>query len=109
VNPDRRQTRWVAWLALVCILLLLAAIMAQAAHVCGASLFGASSATQLRPASSSSTLCLICLMAQSAAAAFVFAVLCPTLRHSLDVRSPQIAPRSLLDSFHLYVRPPPAS
>jgi hypothetical protein len=109
VNFEHRQPGWVARLVLACILLLLAATFAQAAHVCGLSIFGASSATQLRPASATSTLCLICLMAQSAVAAFVFAVLSPALHHSLVVRSPQVAPRSLLDSFRLYVRPPPVS
>jgi hypothetical protein len=109
VSFEPRQPGWVARLALVCILLLPAATVAQAAHVCGVSIFGASSATQLRPASATSTLCLICLMAQSAVAAFVFAVLSPVLRYSLVLRSPQVAARSLLDSFRLYVRPPPVS
>jgi hypothetical protein len=109
VRLEHRQPGWVTHFALACILLLLAATVAQAAHVCGLAVFDASSATQLRPASATSTLCLICLMAQSAVAAFVFAVLSPVLRYRLVARSPQVAPRSLLDSFRLYVRPPPLS
>ncbi len=59
------------------------------------------------PASSGSPVCLICLMAPSTSAivllvAFFIMALSPVFVGGLQVR-----PRPFLDSFQLYIRPPP--
>lgn len=99
---------WAAWLGATCILFLLVANTVQATHVCGLLVTEASGSVELSAASANGALCLTCLMAQSAAAAIVFLGLFPAQLRSAVVRPPQVRPRSLLHSFTLYVRPPPA-
>jgi hypothetical protein len=110
VKLQRGKTGWAAWLGAACIVLLLVGTTAQAVHFCGVPAVGSGGTAQLSAVSSSgnSTLCLTCLMAQSAAAALFFITFFPTRLRSAVVRPPQVRPRSFLDSFHLYVRPPPA-
>jgi hypothetical protein len=109
VSLEREKNVWVARAALACTILLLAVTWAQAAHSCGAQILDSSGAMQLRSVSANTTLCLTCLMAQSAAAGFVFLVLYPSLRRCAAPSLPRVRPRSFLDSFHLWVRPPPAN
>jgi hypothetical protein len=112
VNRQREKNGWAAWLGVACIALLLAANTAQAVHFCGLPVLGSNGAAQAVQVSSAgptgSALCLTCLMAQSAAVALFFVTLFPEWRRRVVVRARQFRPRSFLDSFHLYVRPPPA-
>jgi hypothetical protein len=111
VNRQREQNGWAAWVGIACIALLLAATTAQAVHFCGLPVLGSNGAAQSAQVSSAgaagSALCLTCLMAQSAAAVLFFITLFPERRRRVVVRVRQVRPRSFLDSFHLYVRPPP--
>lgn len=86
--------------------LFLVATVGQASHVCKVVVPIAGSTTQLY--APGTTVCLTCLMAQSAAVAFIFVVVSLSLRLSSTPPSLSTSPRSFLDSFHLYVRPPPA-
>ena len=63
---------------------------------------------QCREAAPNSAICLICLMAHSAAAAVLMAVFSLTFRKRARISVPQVRPSLFLESFQLYVRPPPA-
>jgi len=94
-------------LASLCVALLLVATVAQVAHSCGFQSFDVRDGTQLRADSVNTTLCLTCLMAQSVAAIALSIAFSSVIRRRLRISPPQIRPRSFLESFQLYVRPPP--
>ena len=94
------------WLAYLCTALLLVATVAQAEHFCGVRL-DLRAGTQLRADSPNATLCLTCLMAQSVAAVVLSVAISSIFRRRLRVSPLQIQPRPFLESFQLYVRPPP--
>src|SRR5580693_1046248 len=96
-------------LASLCAALLLVATVAQVAHSCGFQLFDVRDGTQPRVDSPNTTLCLTCLMAQSVAAIVLSIAFSSVFRRRLQISPPQRHPRSFLESFQLYVRPPPAS
>ncbi len=95
-----------------CLAMFLLATTAGALHFCDLPIGGVGTSASVRMDSSNSvpsgTPCFTCLMAQSAAAAFVFFILFPTHSRNLVSQSLRVQPRSFLDSFRLYVRPPPA-
>ena len=95
------------WLAPLCIALLLVATVAQAAHFCGFPLLDLSGGAQVRAESPGTTLCLTCLMAQSAAAILLSITFSSLFRRRPRAALLQIHPRPFLESFQLYVRPPP--
>ncbi|MGB6677830.1 MAG: hypothetical protein WBE44_14135 [Terriglobales bacterium] len=101
------KTAGAKWLALLCVTLLLLATVAQAAHFCSLQSFDLTDGTQFRADSPNATLCLICLMAQSVAAIVLSVVFSSVFRRRLQVSLPQMDPRPFLESFQLYVRPPP--
>jgi len=95
------------WLAVACTIVLAAATTFQAAHSCGFSTGDESGIVEFHSSSSGSPLCLTCLMAQSLAAGLIFVVFSPVWRRRAV---PQLRPAQLvsfLDSFRLFVRPPP--
>jgi len=94
-------------LALLCLALLLVATVAQAAHFCGFQSFDLRGGAQMRAESPNTTLCLTCLMAQSVAALVLSTTFSSVFRRRLRVSLLQIRPRTFLESFQLYVRPPP--
>jgi hypothetical protein len=94
-------------LASLFVALLLIATVAQVAHSCGFQSFDVRDGTQLRTDSPSATLCLTCLMAQSVAAIVLSIAFSSIFRRGLQISPPQMRPRSFLESFQLYVRPPP--
>jgi len=94
-------------LASLCVALLLVATVAQVAHSCVFQSFDVRDGTQLRADSANTTLCLTCLMAQSVAAIVVSIAFSSIFRRRLQISPPQMHPRSFLESFRLYVRPPP--
>ena len=94
-------------LASLCVALLLVATVAQVAHSCGFQSFDVQDGTQLRADSANTTLCLTCLMAQSVAAIALSIAFSSVRRRRLRISPPQIHPWSFLESFQLYVRPPP--
>ena len=106
MSTRRAQTNSAAWLTVVCIAMLLAATTAQAGHFCGFPIPDANGGSQV--ASSRSAVCLICLMASSAMAAIMLVVFFPCLRGGARAWCPRVQPRPFLESFQLYVRPPPA-
>jgi hypothetical protein len=108
VNIRRRPASPPDWLALVCIAVLLVASTAQAAHFCGFRINDTRGAAQLRLTSPNGTLCLTCLMAQSATAMVLLVAFFSVLLSSSRASSPELRPRVFLESFQLYVRPPPA-
>jgi hypothetical protein len=101
------STSGAKWLVYLCVALLMITTVAQAAHFCGALSTDLNHGTQLRADSANSTLCLTCLMAQSAAALLLAITFTSVLRRRVPVSPLQIHPRALLESFQLYVRPPP--
>ena len=101
------STSGAKWLVYLCVALLLAATVAQAAHFCGSQSVDLHHGTQLRSDSANSTLCLTCLMAQSVAALVLCITFSSVLHRRVRVSPPQIHPRPFLESFQLYVRPPP--
>jgi hypothetical protein len=104
-----RKTGFATWLAALCIAMLLLSTTAQAVHFCELSMPGGRVAFQARPAASpNSAVCLICLMAHSAATAVLVVVFSPTFRKRALASVPELRPRLFQASFQLYVRPPPA-
>jgi hypothetical protein len=108
VNFSDKKTVMPMWLAALCIAMLLLSTTAQAVHFCELSLSGERVFQSSQPASPNSAVCLICVMAHSAAAAVLVIVFSPTFRKRARVSVPQVRPRLFLESFQLYVRPPPA-
>ncbi|HXR17782.1 MAG TPA: hypothetical protein VN777_16430 [Terriglobales bacterium] len=101
------RTSGAKWLAHLCVALLMVATVGQAAHFCGFQSLDVHGGAQVRTESSNTTLCLTCLMAQSAVAMVLCVTLFSAFRRRLRVSPLQIQPRSFLVSFQLYVRPPP--
>jgi hypothetical protein len=95
------------WLVYLGASLLLVASVSQTAHFCSLQSLDLREGTQLRADSPGSTLCLTCLMAQSVAAVVLCIAFSPILRRRVRGQTPQIHPRPFLESFQLYVRPPP--
>ena len=102
-----KRTSW-RWLVCSCVALLLLATSAQAAHLCGLLIHGTHPAAQ-SVSGASGAVCITCLMAQSSAEAEIVLVFSSNLRCSARVLPPQMQARSFLESFQLYVRPPPAA
>ena len=88
--------------------MLLTATIVQATHFCGSRILDPNNTMQFRAGSSSGTVCLTCLMAQPAAAAVLFVARFSSLQVRSRVSFRGMTPRPLLESFQLYVRPPPA-
>jgi hypothetical protein len=109
MNFSAGRSVWAPWLAGLCVAMLLVSTTVQATHFCELSSAGAQEAFRSQPASPSSAVCLICLMAHSAATALLVVVFSPTFRKRVRATVSQVRPRLLLESFQLYVRPPPAS
>ncbi len=101
------KTAGAKWLAPLCIALLLVATVAQAAHFCGFPSLDLRSGVQVQAESPNTTLCLTCLMAQWVAAMVLSITFSSVFRRRLCVSLLQIRPRPFLESFQLYVRPPP--
>jgi hypothetical protein len=101
------KTAGATWLPHLCVALLLVATVSQAAHFCGFQSLDLNAGTQLRADSPNTTLCLTCLMAQSVAAIVLSIAFSSIFRRRVRVSPPQIHLRPFLESFQLYVRPPP--
>jgi len=61
----------------------------------------------LDPASSGSPVCLICLMAPSTSAIILLVAFLVMWCSTVFVGGLQMRPKPMLDSFWLYIRPPP--
>ena len=107
-TPDLwpHQNGWNRWLCGACVLLILLASTGQAAHFCGLPVLDSGSAARVR-AVSASTLCLTCLMAQSAAVTSLSIASFWSFRRVPKLLPPAVRLHSFRPSFHLYVRPPP--
>jgi hypothetical protein len=101
------KTAGAKWLAYLAAALLLLATVVQAAHFCGFQSLDLRDGTQLRADSPNTTLCLTCLMAQSVAAIVLSIAFSSIFRRRARILLPQMRPRPFLESFQLYVRPPP--
>jgi hypothetical protein len=95
-----------AWL---CLAVLLMASIVQVTHLCGFSLLDTCHTPQFHAVSSSGTVCLICLMAQPATVVLLFVAFFSNLPARPRVSFRKVTPNPLLESFELYVRPPPVS
>jgi len=96
------------WLASLCLVMLLLSTTAQVVHFCELGVPSDRAALQSRPVSPNNAVCLICLMAYSAAAVLLLVSFSPTFRKRPRASVGQARPRLFLESFQLYVRPPPA-
>jgi hypothetical protein len=107
LNLGDRRTGWATWLAGLCIAMLLLSTIAQAIDSCELSAAGESVVLQSQAASPNGAICLICLMAHSVAATVLVVVFSPTFGKRLRVSVPQVRAKLFIESFQLYVRPPP--
>jgi hypothetical protein len=105
---DDRKTAWTTWLAGLCIAMLLLSTTAQAIDFCELCATGEQGVFQFQPAAPNSSVCLICLLAHSTAAVVLAIVLSPTFRKRARASVPLVRPKLFLETFQLYVRPPPA-
>ena len=105
---DDRKTAWTTWLAGLCIVMLLLSTTALAVDFCQLSATGEQGVFQSQPAAPNSSVCLICLLAHSTAAVVLAIVLSPTYRKRARASVPLVRPKLFLETFQLYVRPPPA-
>ncbi len=107
VNIRYRQTKWATWLAVGCFAVVLLSTTVQAAHFCGFRRPDAQATLDLDATSSTSSVCLICLMAPSTSAIILLVAFFVMSRNAPSVGGLQMRPRQILDSFQLYIRPPP--
>jgi hypothetical protein len=105
---SQNKTVLATWLVSLCIGMLLLSTTAQAIHCCDLNAPSERAALGSPQSSPNSAICLICLMAHSAAAAVLLVMFSPTFRKRDRASVPQVRPRLFLESFQLYVRPPPA-
>jgi hypothetical protein len=96
------------WLTVVCIAVLLLATTVQAVHLCGLEIPNRQVTADSRSASFNTGVCLTCLMAHSAVGISSVVMFSPAFRANEEVSLPPGQTRQLLESFQLYVRPPPA-
>ena len=108
MSSSDRKTPGAKWLARLCLAVLLLSTTAQTVHFCDLSISSDRAILQSRPVSHTNAVCLICMMAYSAAAAVLLVSFSPTFRKRGRASVPQARPRLFLESFQLYVRPPPA-
>ena len=108
LNTLQAQHGFRRWVGYVSIAILLLAACAQAVHLCSLHAPQSQGAPQAYSSSSASTLCLTCLMAQTATMVAMFVVLATILMRRSRAIGFKQQPRSFLPSFQLYVRPPPA-
>jgi hypothetical protein len=101
-----RRTSGTKWLAYFAAALLVVAGVGQAAHFCGFQSLDRRDGT-VRADSFNTTLCLTCLMAQSVAAIALCIAFSSIIRRRVRVSPQRMRPRPFLESFQLYVRPPP--
>jgi hypothetical protein len=102
-----RQTSRGAMLSPLIIIVLLMAMMAQSAHLCGPLASAPDNSARVDSVAATAGPCLICLMAQPATAVlFLLLLLFLILRRPPAALVEQHL-HSLLQSFRLYVRPPP--
>jgi len=80
----------------------------QAAHFCGRKGPAAQVAVELDPASSSSPVCLTCLMAPSVSALILLVAFFEISSSLFFLGALQMRPKPVLSTFQLYIRPPPA-
>jgi hypothetical protein len=79
----------------------------QAAHFCGLRVPDAQTVVELDGASSSSPVCLSCLMAPSISALILLVALFTVPGSAVFVGGLQMRPKPVFYSFQLYIRPPP--
>jgi hypothetical protein len=107
VDIRYRPTNWISYFAIVCLVGVLLSTTVQATHFCGFRGTDAQAAFELDTASSASPVCLTCLMAPSISALILLVAFFVMARSAAFFGGLQICPRPILDSFHLYIRPPP--
>ena len=105
---ERRTAARAEWLTVVYMAVLLLATTIQAVHLCGLEIPSLRATVQARAATFNGGACMTCLMAPSATTVAPFVVFSPTFRVNKGIAFPPVQTRQLLESFQLYVRPPPA-
>jgi hypothetical protein len=91
----------------MCLATVLLSTTAQAAHFCGFRGPDGQAALQLDSSSFGSQVCLVCLTAPSTSAIILLVVFFIVSRGTVFVGRLQRRPKPILDSFQLYIRPPP--
>jgi hypothetical protein len=79
----------------------------QVAHFCGLKGPAAQVSVELDPVSSSSPVCLTCLMAPSLSALILLVAFFVMSGSTVFVGALQMRPKPILSSFQLHIRPPP--
>jgi len=91
----------------VCLAAVLLSTTAQVTHFCGLRKSNSQAALELDPALPGNPLCLICLMAPSTSAIILLVAFLNAFRTIVCVGGRQMLPIPIIESFHLYIRPPP--
>jgi hypothetical protein len=107
LNIRNRQTSWLSGLAVVCLVAVLLSATVQSAHFCGLIAPDTQTALESSANSSGNPVCLICLMAPSISAIILlvaFFIMSGSPRFIGDL---YLRPKPILESFRLYIRPPP--
>lgn len=107
MNIRHRSANGVSCLALVCLAVVLLSTTVQTAHFCGLRLPDAQTVVELDRASSSSPVCLTCLMAPSISALILLVAFFTMSASTVFNGHLQMRPKPVLYSFQLYIRPPP--
>jgi hypothetical protein len=93
--------------AVVCFAAVLLSTTVQAAHFCAFQEPSAQAIAESDSALSGGPACLVCLMAPSASAIILLIAFVVLSRSSAFVGGLQMRFKPILDSFQLYIRPPP--
>jgi hypothetical protein len=92
----------------LCVAVLLAATLAQSAHICGLPSPNLGRGPQFSSLVSANGPCLICMMGHSATITLLLLILLLPATRKGPRQRVDPRPRALLEAFRLYVRPPPA-
>jgi hypothetical protein len=107
VNIRYRSPKGSSCLAVVCLAAVLVSTTVQTTHFCGLRAPGAHAEVELDRASSSSPVCLICLVAPAISALILLVAFFIMPGSAVFVGGLQMRPKPVLYSFRLYIRPPP--
>jgi hypothetical protein len=91
----------------LCLAVVLLSTTVKTAHFCGLRLSDPQTVVELDRSSSSSPVCLTCLMAPSISALILLVALFTMPAGAVFVGGLQMRPKPVFYSFQLYIRPPP--
>ncbi len=91
----------------MCVVAVLLSTTVQVAHFCGVRRPDVHTALEIDAISPGTGPCMVCLLAQSVGAIILWIALFVSFRSEPRISAPQMPPRPFIESFVLYIRPPP--